>query len=212
MDRELMIITSLIVLTVFIILIMLWRFFSTRQSLPCPTWLAWMVEMDNPFAKVAHAKTIVKNLDLKPAMQVVDIGCGPGRVTFPLAHHVGQMGRVTAMDIQQGMLDKLKAKARELRQDNIIYLCAGIGEGKLEKSKFDRAVLVTVLGEIPQQEKALAEIYACLKPGGILSVTEIIFDPHFQRRGKVKKLAESAGFHEKERFGNTIAYTLNFIK
>jgi len=41
-------------------------------------------------------------------------------------------------------------------------------------------VLVTVLGEVPDREAALREIFDALKPGGILSVTEIIFDPHFQ--------------------------------
>lgn len=212
MERELIIFMSVAAVIILFVIMVMWRFLSTRQSLPCPTWLSWMVEMDNPFAKVAHAKTIIKNLGLKPDMQIIDIGCGPGRVTIPLAHHVGLRGTVTAMDIQQGMLEKLRAKAKKLRQQNIIYLCAGLGEGKLESEKYDRAVLVTVLGEIPGQSEAMKEIYACLKPGGILSVTEIIFDPHFQSRGKVKKLAESVGFKEHQRFGNALAYTLNFVK
>jgi ubiquinone/menaquinone biosynthesis C-methylase UbiE len=82
----------------------------------------------------------------------------------------------------------------------------------LAANKFDRALLITVLGEIPNQEAALKEILNTLKPGGILSVTEIIFDPHFQRRSTVLKLANAIGFRQINLFGNSIAYTLNLQK
>jgi predicted methyltransferase len=72
--------------------------------------------------------------------------------------------------------------------------------------------LVTVLGEIPDRAAGLREIFAALKPGGILSVTEIIFDPHFQSRQAVARLARSAGFNEKAFHGNRIAFTLNLEK
>ena len=72
--------------------------------------------------------------------------------------------------------------------------------------------LVTVLGEIPNQEAAMKEIFEALKPGGILSVTEIIFDPHFQRRETVLRLASQVGFREKEFFGKSLAYTLHVEK
>jgi len=76
----------------------------------------------------------------------------------------------------------------------------------------DRALLVTVLGEIPDREGALGSIFAALKPGGVLSITEIVFDPHFQRRATVSRLAREAGFVEKAFFGNRIAYTLHLSK
>jgi hypothetical protein len=69
-----------------------------------------------------------------------------------------------------------------------------------------------VLGEIPDRETALQEIFASLKAGGILSVTEIIFDPHFQSRNTVSRLALEVGFSEKEYFGSRLAYTLNLEK
>ena len=73
-------------------------------------------------------------------------------------------------------------------------------------------MLVTVLGEIPDQAGALKEIYAVLKPGGILSVTEVIFDPHFQRREPVTRLAQASGFKEKAFYGRSLAYTMHFEK
>jgi len=58
----------------------------------------------------------------------------------------------------------------------------------------------------------MAEIFESLKPGGILSVTEVIADPHFQTRDSVVRTAYSAGYIEKDFFGNRISFTINFEK
>jgi ubiquinone/menaquinone biosynthesis C-methylase UbiE len=189
-----------------------WRLASRRRSLPCPVWLRWLVELDNPFARTARAATIIDHLDLRPGMTVADIGCGPGRVTIPAAQRVGDSGEVVALDIQAGMLERARDKAVGAGLTNIKFLLAGAGAGQLGKSRFDRALLVTVLGEIPNREVAIKEIFDALKPGGVLSVTEIVFDPHFQSRQTVSRLARTAGFREQAHFGNRLAYTLNLQK
>jgi ubiquinone/menaquinone biosynthesis C-methylase UbiE len=186
-----------------------WRVGSRRRSIPCPAWLGWLVELDNPFTKTNRAAVIVERLDLRPGMAVLDAGCGPGRLTIPIARRVGQQGEVLAMDIQAGMLRRAREKARAANLANIQFLEAALGEGKLGRDRFDRTVLVTVLGEIPDREAGLTEIFAALKPGGLLSVTEIIFDPHFQSRQTVARLARAAGFREQAFHGNRIAFTLN---
>ena len=73
-------------------------------------------------------------------------------------------------------------------------------------------LLVTVIGEIPDRKTALTQIFDSLETGGLLSVTEVIADPHFQRRGSVARAATEVGFVEREFFGNSISYTLNFEK
>lgn len=197
----------------FIILIFfLWRFASRRYSLPCPVGLRWLVEMDNPFTETNRAEVIVRNLDLQPGMKVLDIGCGPGRLTIPIARQISPQGQVVAIDIQPGMLRRAQEKAQAANLTNIRFLQAGAGEGKLEHSQYDRALLVTVLGEIPNRERALKEIFDALKPGGILSVTEIIFDPHFQSRDTVLRLASTVGLREIKFFGSRIAFTMNLEK
>ncbi len=189
-----------------------WRFASRRRSLPCPTWLGWLVEFNNPFAEGISARAIVRRLDLQPGMKVLDVGCGPGRLTIPIAAQIGPQGEVVAIDIQPGMLRRAREKAQAANLDNIRFLQVGAGEGKLGRSLFDRALLVTVLGEIPDRQAALKEILDALKPGGILAVTEIILDPHFQSRGTVLRLAGMVGFREKQFFGNRLAFTLNLEK
>ncbi len=195
-----------------IIISLIWRLCSRRYTLPCPTWLRFFVELDNPFTKVNRAATIVQYLDLTQGMKVLDVGCGPGRLTIPVAHKVGNNGEVVAMDMQQGMLDCVQEKVKKAGLTNVTLLHAKIGDQQLEHNVFDRVLLVTVLGEIPNQQAALKEIFYALKTGGILSVTEIIFDPHFQRQGTVLKAAHAVGFREKNVFGNSIAYTMHLEK
>ena len=191
-----------------ILILLLWRFASRHRSLPCPVWLRWLVELDNPFTQTNRADVIVRNLDLQPGMQVLDIGCGPGRLTVPVARQIGPQGEVVAIDVQAGMLRRAQAKAQAANLTNIRFLQVGVGEGKLEHSRYDRAVLVTVLGEIPDRERALKEIFESLKPGGILCVTEVIFDPHFQSRDAVLRFASAVGFREKKWVGNRFAFTM----
>jgi len=204
------VVIGLFLLVIFIAFV--WRFASRRYALPCPTWLAWFVELDNPFSENSSAKSIIQNLDLQSGMKVLDLGCGPGRLTIPLAQQIGPAGEVTAVDIQPGMLRRAENKAQAANLTNIRFVQAAAGEGKLPHNTFDRALLVTVLGEIPDREAALKEIYDALKLGGILSVTEIILDPHFQRRETVLRLANAAGLQEKKFVGNRSSFTLNLEK
>lgn len=182
-----------------------------RSPVPCPSWLSW--GLDTPYTKaVAGSALLLDRINLQPGMMVLDVGSGPGRLSIPAAEGVGPEGQVVALDIQPDMLRKLKERAEANRLENIQTVLGGIGQGLLEKDAFDRALLVTVLGEIQDQKAALDEIYAALKPGGILSVTEVIPDPHYQRRGTVLRLAESAGFHLQNQYGGWLAFTINFVK
>ena len=189
-----------------------WKLVSRRKSLPCPSWLYRMVEMENPLAKNSQAKTILAGLGVAEGMTVLDAGCGPGRVTLPLAKAVGADGKVIAVDLQQGMLDVVQRKAQQEGLAMIEFVQLPLGEGKLPAYQADRAVMAAVLGEIPQQAAALQEVFAALKPGGVLAIAETIFDPHYQRKAHVLDLAQAAGFAEVGFTGNALAYTVYLQK
>lgn len=151
-------------------------------------------------------------LDLSPGMRVIDVGCGPGRLTIPVAKALEPDGEVVALDIQEGMLERIRKRSDAAGLRNIQPIRGGIGQVEIESNSFDRALLVTVLGEIPDREAALREIYRILKPGGVLSITEIFPDPHYQTRSTVRTLCEAAGFQLAKEFGHVLAFTMNFVK
>jgi ubiquinone/menaquinone biosynthesis C-methylase UbiE len=200
---------AIAIVTVIIALLVTYVVLSRLRSMPCPIWLSWLVELDNPFTKTNRAATIIQHLGLEPGMAVLDAGCGPGRLTVPAARKVGPGGSIVAADIQPGMLRRAKDKTDAAGLTNVRFMQMALGEGKLERDKFDRALLVTVLGEIPDQESALREVFSALKAGGILSVTEIVFDNHYQSRATVLRLAAACGFRERAFFGNRLAFTLH---
>jgi ubiquinone/menaquinone biosynthesis C-methylase UbiE len=188
---------------------LIWR--RQDRHLPCPASLSFLLE--NPFMnRVAGAERLLDRAGVAPGMRVLDAGCGPGRLTLPAARRVGPTGEVVAVDIQEAMLRRVQEKLDAQAVANVRLVSAGLGEGQLEPASFDRAFLVTVLGEIPDKAAALREIYGALKPGGLLSITEVLPDPDFQTPGAIRKLAGAAGFVEARIVGGFPAFTMNLVK
>jgi ubiquinone/menaquinone biosynthesis C-methylase UbiE len=182
-----------------------------RRPIPHPPRLTFLFE--NPVVGAfVGPERLIERLDLTPGMRVLDAGCGPGRLTIPLARAVGPAGEVVALDGQPGMLAKLEERLKAGGITNVRPLRAGLGEGALREGGFERIVLAMVLGEVRDRASAVRELYAALRPGGILSVTEIFGDPDLRRPATVRREVEAAGFRLARRFGGFPAYTLNFEK
>lgn len=185
----------------------LWRW----AKWPCPSWLVPLLE--NPyFETVAGAGLLLDRAGVAPGMHVLDAGCGPGRVTLPAAARVGPSGRVTAVDLQAAMLEKLRARLDASGTTNVDPVACGLGQGRLGRSRYDVALLVTVLGEIPDKIAALREIRLSLRPGGVLSVTEVLPDPHYQSVARVRALAAEAGLVEVALHRGWVSYTINLAR
>jgi len=190
-----------------------------RRPTPLSPRLFFLVE--NPLTGAfVGAPRLLGRLGLVPGMKVLDAGCGPGRLTVPLARAVGPHGGVVALDGQPAMLARLEGRLRAEGVKNVRPLLGDLGEGaplgqgapEAEEGGFDRAVLAMVLGEARDRAGALRELHGALKSGGVLSVTEIFGDPHHLGAPTVLKEAEAAGFRLVGRFGSFPAYTLNFEK
>jgi ubiquinone/menaquinone biosynthesis C-methylase UbiE len=182
-----------------------------RRPIPTPSRLTFLFE--NPLVEAfAGSELLVERLGLAPGMRVLDAGCGPGRLTIPVAKALGPTGEVVALDSQRAMLEKLEHRLEAEHISKVRTLEAGLGEGALGREAFERVLLTFVLGEVRNREAAVRELYAALKLGGILSVTEGFGDPDYRLPVTVRHEVEPAGFHLVKRFGGFPAYTLNFGK
>ena len=75
----------------------------------CPWWLAYL--FNNPLRKLLHNPEDIVRDYIEEGTAVVDIGCGWGFFTIPMAKLVGEKGYVVAVDIQEKMLQIVKRYA-----------------------------------------------------------------------------------------------------
>lgn len=141
---------------------------------------------------------------------MLELGPGPGAFSVGAAQRVGPEGRLIAVDIQPEMIARAQRRAREAGLTNVEAHVASAYRLPLESGGVDRAFLVTVLPEIPDQDRALAELRRVIKPGGQLSITEEFTDPDYPFLFEATRRVEAAGFELVQRFGNFWVYTINF--
>lgn len=149
---------------------------------------------------------------LQPGQRILEFGPGPGRLLIPAAERIQPDGEAVGIDIQSGMVERLKRRAVDEGITNLTAIVGDATQSHVDEASFDLVFLVTTLGEIPNRAAALAESYRALKGGGILSITEIFGDPHYQSQSTVRRLANDAGFRLQSIQGYWWFYTATFAK
>lgn len=188
-----------------------WRLASRVWSLPCPSLVGWALE--SPFYyRITGTEKTLDRIGLKSGQRVLEIGPGPGRLLIPAARRVLPGGEVVGIDIQSGMIERLKERAKAANATNLTAVLGDATQPVVPEASFDVAFLVTTLGEIPDRGAALTQCYRALKSGGVLSISEMLPDPHYQSKATVRQLAEAAGFRLQSVVGGMWLFTANFVK
>jgi SAM-dependent methyltransferase len=177
------------------------------HSAPCPASLDWLV--DNPVRRYYMAP-VLDRVGIRPGERVLELGPGPGIFTVEAARRIGPEGRLVAVDIQPEMIAQVQKRVQEAGLANVETQVSDAHHLSLDDESVDRAFLVTVLPEIPDRQRALAELRRVLKPDGVLSITEEFTDPDYPFAFETIRRVEAAGFSLEQRFGNFWVYTLNF--
>jgi ubiquinone/menaquinone biosynthesis C-methylase UbiE len=150
-------------------------------------------------------KRLLAILAPRPGERVLEVGPGTGYYSLDVAERLDG-GTLCIFDIQQEMLDHVSRRAAERGIQNIEPMRGDAQALPYEDGSFDGAFLVTVLGEIPNQDAALRELARVLRPDGRLVVGELFGDPHMVTLKSLRLRAEPLGFSFERRLGTPLAY------
>jgi ubiquinone/menaquinone biosynthesis C-methylase UbiE len=153
----------------------------------CPYSQRFWVEAPHPFITRDRLREI---LQPRPGEHLLEVGPGTGYYSLPVAGWLTPGGSLDVLDVQQEMLDHTVRRASEAGIENIAGTLADARELPFEDDSFDGAYLVTVLGEIPDQDAALRELRRVVRPGGRIVVGELFGDPHTVTHGALASRLE----------------------
>lgn len=109
---------------------------------------------------------------LAPGSAALDVCCGTGDFAFSLYDAVGPMGSVTGVDFSRRMLEVAREKQRH--NGKVVDFKWGDATAlEFEDNRFDAATVGFGIRNIPDIERAFAEMTRVVKPGGRVVCLEI---------------------------------------
>ena len=125
---------------------------------------------------------------IKKGDTVIDLGSGAGNDCFVARALTGESGKVIGIDMTDAMIEKARANAEKLGYNNVEFRLGDIEKMPVTANKADVIVSNCVLNLVPDKVKAFSEIYRVLKPGGHLSVSDVVI--RGQLPDQIKEAAE----------------------
>jgi ubiquinone/menaquinone biosynthesis C-methylase UbiE len=174
-----------------------WR----RNPSACPYSQRWMIEAPHPLITRTRLQEV---LDPRPGERLLEVGPGTGYYSLAVARRIEPGGQLDLLDLQQEMLDHTLRRAQGEGIENVVARQADARRLPYQDGAFDGAFLVTVLGEIPDQEAALRELRRVVRPGGRVVVGEILADPHMVTHRALAERAARAGFRVERKLGGRL--------
>jgi ubiquinone/menaquinone biosynthesis C-methylase UbiE len=128
---------------------------------------AYIGMLDDP-KRDAYQKPqeVLTALAIQPGEVIADIGAGSGYFAFRLAHHVGDNGKIYAVDVSPDMILHLNRRIRDLKAMNVVSILADPDDPLLAEASIDRFFFSDSWHHIENQTKYLSLIKKMLKSGG----------------------------------------------
>ena len=181
---------------------------SRDKNRVCPVELAG--SLDNKIRKWFQNPQKILAPYIKEGMKVLDIGCGPGFFSIELAKMVGKTGKVFSVDLQEGMLQKIKSKIHGTELEDRIQLIKSEGEQINIPEKVDFILAFYMVHEVPNKKKLFEALKNVLnEKGQFLIVEPKFFHVTKKEFGLTMQIAEKAGFKVSQ--GPKLAFSFSAI-
>ncbi|RKD88627.1 class I SAM-dependent methyltransferase [Halopiger aswanensis] len=174
---------------------------------PCPYAQRHVIDLPRPVITRSRLRDI---LEPQPGERLLEVGPGTGYYTGMVARTIESSGTLHAVDIQSEMVEHLGTRMQQEETLNVEPIRGDARSLPYPDDTFDAAYLVLVLGEIPDQKRALDELERVLKPDGRLIVGESLPDPHFVGFEGLRRRIEQRGLTFDARVGTRVGYFARF--
>jgi ubiquinone/menaquinone biosynthesis C-methylase UbiE len=139
----------------------------------CPVWLGFLLA--NPLRRLFESPTTLVLPLVRPGDHVLELGPALGFFTLPVAEAIGPTGKLVCVDVQQGMLTRLRKRLdkRGLVDRAELRLCTqqdlGLDD---QRQRCDLVLAIHVVHETASPAATIAALAGCVKPGGTLLLVE----------------------------------------
>ncbi len=118
---------------------------------------------------------ILRPLDLKPGLRVLDVGSGPGHTTLELARRVAPGGSVTGVDINGEFVERSSARARDAKLA-ASFVQHAFPPLPFPDRSFDRVWCKNVLEYVDSAADTVAEMARVTASSGIVVAVDSDWD------------------------------------
>jgi 2-polyprenyl-3-methyl-5-hydroxy-6-metoxy-1,4-benzoquinol methylase len=108
---------------------------------------------------------------LRPGMRVLDVGCGPGDVSFVAARLVGPEGTVIGIDAADDIIELARDRATERGLTSVRFEQTTVGDLTLDEP-VDAVIGRLILMHLPDPAATLRQLAGLVRPGGFIAFSE----------------------------------------